>query len=402
MLPAATTPPRPATLVLLTGLSLASLNLILPSLPGIAEALGAPYALVALSIGGYLGVTAALQLVMGPLSDRFGRRPVVLASLAVFALASVGCALAPDIRTLLACRMLQGAVIAGAVLSRAIVRDMMPPREAASLLGYVSMAMAVAPMLAPVLGGALDQALGWRASFWAFAAMGAALLALCWRDLGETLAEPSRTFGAQFRAYPELVRSRRFWGHALCLTFSIGAFYIFLAGAPLVAGRLFGLSPARLGALLGSITAGFAVGSFLSGRLAARHPLTTMMIAGRLVACAGLLGGLALFAAGAETVAILVGAVMLVGLGNGLTVPSATAGALSVRPALAGSAAGLSGALTVGGGAVLTSVTGALVAGTAGAATLLGVMLASTLLALVAALAVWWIERSGDAAATRA
>ena len=392
MLRAATTPPRPGTLVLLTGLSLASLNLILPSLPGIARALDTPYALVALSVGGYLGVTAVLQLVMGPLSDRYGRRPVLLGSLALFTLASVGCALAPDIQTLLAFRMLQGAVIAGAVLSRAMVRDTRPPREAASLMGYISMAMAAAPMLAPVLGGVVDSALGWRAGFWVFAAMGAGLLAWCWTDAGETLAEPSATFGAQFRAYPELLRSRRFWGHSLCLTFSIGAFYVFLAGAPLVAGRLFGLSPAQLGALLGSITAGFAVGSFFSGRLAARHALTTMMIAGRLVAGAGLLGGLALLAAGAAHVAVLVGAVVLVGVGNGLTVPSATAGALSVRPGLAGSAAGLSGALTVGGGAVLTTLTGAAVAGATSASALLAAMLGSTALALAAALAVHRIE----------
>ena len=399
MLRAAATPPRPATLVALTGLSLASLNLILPSLPGIATDLSAPYALVALLVGGYLAVTAVLQLVMGPLSDRYGRRPVLLASMAVFTLASAGCALAPDIRTLLACRMLQGAVAAGAVLSRAIVRDTRSPREAASLLGTIAMAMAVAPMLAPVLGGALDGAFGWRAGFWAFAVMGAALLAWCWLDAGETNPAPSATLGAQLRAYPELVRSRRFWGHSLCLTFSIGAFYVFLAGAPLVAGRLFGLSPAAVGALLGSITAGFVAGSFASSRLAARHPLTTMMIAGRLVACAGLLGGLALFAAGVEHVAALVGAVMAVGLGNGLTVPSATAGALSVRPHLAGSAAGLSGALTVGGGAVLTVLTGAVVAGAGGAAPLLGAMLASSALALAAAVAVRRIERQEGAAA---
>ena len=400
MPPAATTPPRPATLVLLTGLSLASLNLFLPSLPDIAETYAAPYSLVALSIGGYLAVTAALQLVVGPMSDRYGRRPVLLASLGIFALASVGCALAPDLRSFLAFRMLQGAGIAGAALSRAIVRDMMPPREAAGLLGTISMAMAVAPMLAPVVGGALDEAFGWRSGFWAFAAIGTALLAWCWVDLGETNAAPSATFGAQFRAYPELVRSRRFWGHSLCLAFSIGAFYVFLAGAPLVAGRLFGLSPARLGALLGSITAGFVMGGFLSSRLAARHPLTTMMIAGRLVACAGLMGGLALFAAGATHVAALVGAVMLVGLGNGLTVPSATAGALSVRPHLAGSAAGLSGALTVGAGAALTSLTGVVVAEAAGAVTLLGAMLGSTLLALAAAVAVRRIEAREEEART--
>ncbi len=138
---------------------------------------------------------------------------------------------------------------------------------------------------------------------------------------------------------------------------------------------------------------GFVLGSFLSGRFAARYPLTTMMISGRIVACAGLIVGLLLFQAGFVTVASLFGATVFVGLGNGLTMPSSNVGALSVRPKLAGSAAGLSGALTVAGGAVLTSITGSIVTEENGAYPLLGMMLFSALMALVAALYVLGIDR---------
>src|SRR3546814_6673509 len=115
-------------------------------------------------------------------------------------------------------------------------------------------------MLVPLLGGALDAAFGWRASFVAFVAFGAAVLALCWVDLGETNRSRSETFAAQLRSYPELFRSRRFWGYSLCMAFSIGAFYIFLGGAPLVAAAQIEMSPVALGAAMGSTTAGFVLG----------------------------------------------------------------------------------------------------------------------------------------------
>jgi Bcr/CflA subfamily drug resistance transporter len=396
MIRVAASPPTILTLILLTALSVLSLNMFLPSLPNIAKELQADYALVSLSIAGYLAATAVLQLVMGPLSDRFGRRPVLLAGLAIFVIASLGCALAGDIWTFLAFRILQGAIISGAALSRAVIRDMMSPREAASLMGYVGMAMAVAPMLGPLLGGALDELFGWRANFLAFLAMGIVIFVLCWIDLGETNTTPSETFMRQFRSYPELFRSQRFWGYALCMMFSTAGFYSFLAGAPLVAEALFGMSPAELGFCLGTITAGFAVGSYLSGRYGKRHSLATMMIAGRLVAGAGLLAGLALFLAGFVHPLSLFGATIFVGLGNGLTIPGSNAGALSVRPQLAGSAAGLSGALTVAAGALLTSLTGAVIDAANGPYVLLGLMLLNTLLALLAALHVRWLDLNGE------
>jgi len=393
MLSAATSPPRLLTLILLSALSVVSLNMFVASLSNIAEEFQADYALVNLSIAGYAGMTAVLLLIMGPLSDRFGRRPVILTGLLIFILASLGCMLADDIWMFLFFRLLQGAIISGVVLSNAVIRDMVPAKEAASLMGYLAMAWAVAPMLGPMLGGVLDELFGWRASFVAFVAFGVVIFSLCWVDLGETNKAPSATFAKQFQTYPELFQSRRFWGYALCMAFSTGAFYAFLGGVPLVAKAMFGMSAATLGFYMGTITAGFFLGSFLSGRYAKRYPLTTMMIAGRIVACAGLVVGLVLFLTGVVHALSLFGATIFVGVGNGLTMPSSNAGAMSVRPKLAGSASGLSGALTVGGGAVMSLITGALLTEENGAYPLLGMMLFSSLMALAAALYVLRIDR---------
>ena len=394
MLPAAQSPPGMFTLILVTGLSTVSLNMFIPSLPKISESLQADYGLVSLSIAGYLAMTGVLQIVMGPLSDRFGRRPVLLAGLLVFTVASAGCLLATDIWTFLAFRMLQASVICGAALSPAIVRDMVPARQAASLLGYISMAMAVAPMLGPMFGGFLDQMFGWRASFIAFIGLGAAIFCLCWIELGETNHHPTDTFARQFAAYPELLSSRRFWGYSLCIAFSTSAFYAFLAGAPLVAQTQFEMSTGTLGIYVGSITAGFFLGSYLAGRFAAHHSLTRLMLAGRLTACAGLTGGLVVFLAGYSDELLLFGATAFVGIGNGLTIPGSNVGAMSVRPRLSGSAAGLSGALTVACGAIVTFVTGAILTEQNGVYALLVMMLTCSTLGLIAALAVRRLEQT--------
>ncbi len=393
MLYAAKSPPRLLRLILLSGLSVVTLNLFVASLSNIAAEFRADYALVNLSIAGYAGMTAILHLIIGPMSDRFGRRPVILAGLVIFTLASFGCLLANGIWSFLFFRLLQGAIVSGWVISNAIVRDTVPARDAASLIGYLAMAWAVAPMLGPMVGGLLDELFGWRASFVAFVALGVVILGLSWVDLGETNKTPSGTFRKQFQAYPALFQSRRFWGYALCMAFSTGTFYAFLGGVPLVAKSMFGLSAATLGVYIGTITAGFILGSFLSGRYAKRYPLTRMMIAGRVVACAGLAAGLLLFATGVVHVLTLFGACVFVGIGNGLTMPSASAGAMSVRPKLAGSAAGLTGALSVGGGALMSSITGLLLSEANDAYPLLAMMLFSSLLALAAALYVRWIDR---------
>lgn len=389
---AAQTSPSLVTLVLATGLSVLSLNMFLPSLANMAVDFRADYALVNLSIAGYLAVSAVLQLILGPMSDRFGRRPVLLVCMTVFVAASLGCVLAESIWTFLGFRLMQAAVVGGSVLSAASIRDQFPPNEAASKLGYVAMAMALAPMLGPMLGGSLDMLFGWRAGFVFYTVAGAALLTLLWADMGETNHNRSATFAAQMREFPHLFRARRFWGYALCAAFSIGGFYSFITGAPLVAAAWFDLSPATLGLGIGIITGGFMVGNFVTGRIAARTRLTTMILAGRIIASVGPFCGLLLFLGGMGSVWVFFGSAIFVGFGNGLTNANASAGVMSVRPKLAGSAAGLSGALIVALGAVITSITGAAVSPENGPYLVLSMMAASSFLGLLAVLYVRWVD----------
>lgn len=390
---AAASPPRFATLAFVTGLAAMTLNFYLPSLTGIAADLETDYALVSLTISGYLGMTAILQLAIGPLSDRYGRRPVMLLCILLFAAASLGCALAENIWALMGFRVLQGSIVAGAALSRAVIRDTHPAREAASLIGYVGMAMAIAPMVGPLAGGVLDELFGWRAAFVALAAFGVAAFAVAWVDLGETNHAPSATLAAQMRSYPELFRHRRFWGYAACLALAQGGFFSFLAGAPLAALVLFDLSPSALGVGMGATASGFVVGSFIAGKFAKRHGLSVMILAGRLIAGAGLVVALAFYLADAVTIASFFGSAVLYGVGNGVTMPSANAGALSVHPRLMGSASGLSGALGVGGGAIMMTVSGAITTPENAGYAVHGMMLICVLAGLAAALYVRRLER---------
>ena len=388
----ATTPPSLATLILLTALTTLSLNMFLPALAGIAEDLGTDYATAGLAVAGYLGVTAGVQLVIGPLSDRIGRRRVVLGALGVFVLASLGAALAGDITTFLLFRVLQAGVAAGYSVSLAIVRDTTGPEGAAARIGYITMVMALAPMLGPVLGGVLDAAFGWRACFWVYAGAGAGLAVLVWADLGETrpAGQAPRRFRAEARA---LLGEGRFWGFAFCTAFSTGAFYMFLVGAPLVARVAFGVEPAMIGVYLGSITGGFMAGSLIAARVARRVGVTTLVLAGRLVACAGLTAGLAAVLAGHLSELAYFGATIFVGLGNGISLPGASAGAMSVRPELSGTAAGLSSALTLGGGAALTTLAGHTLEEATAAPVLIALMLGASAAGLAAAVWVRVLER---------
>jgi predicted MFS family arabinose efflux permease len=247
------------------------------------------------------------------------------------------------------------------------------------------MAWAIAPMLGPTAGGLLDQVFGWRASFYVLAVFGIAVLALCWTDLRETNTSRSQTMLEQYKAYPELLVSRRFLAYSLCMAFSVGAFYAFLAGAPLAASA-YDLTPAVLGLYIGSITGGFVLGSFLAGRLAGKLPQTTLLIAGRIVACGGLSFGLILHFTGVDDVVALFGPCLFVGLSNGLTQPSANAAAISVRTTQIGSAAGLAGAITVAGASCMAAIAGAVLTEDSARPGLLVVMLASAIIALGAAL----------------
>ncbi|WP_412554011.1 multidrug effflux MFS transporter [Shimia sp. MIT1388] len=383
-----TSPPNIFTLILLAGVSALCMNIFLPSLPSMTEYFGTDYGVMQLSIAVYLAVNAVLQIVVGPISDKFGRRPVILAGLVIFLAATIGCIYAPNAAIFLTFRMLQAAVVVAMVLSRAVVRDMVSTDEAASMIGYVTMGMTVVPMLGPALGGLLDSAFGWQASFWLLFATGAAILWLTWRDLGETKSSSGLSLGQQFREYPELLTSPRFWGYSLANCFTSGAFFAYLGGAPFVATELFGMDAAKMGIYFGAPAVGYFIGNFLSGRYSARVGINRMVMMGCTICGLGVGASLSIFAMGFGSAEIFFGFMTFVGIGNGLAIPNATAGALSVRPHLAGTASGLTGAIMIGGGAALSALAGALLTPETGAFPLLWLMCATSILGVTSILMV--------------
>ena len=387
------TPPHIATLVIMTGAGALTMNILLPSLPGIAREFGVSYSYAQLLISAYLGATAFMQLIIGPLSDRFGRRPVLLVAMAIFIAATILCMAAPNFQVLLIARIVQTAVVSGLALSRAIVRDMVSTDKAASMIGYITMGMALVPMVGPFIGGVLDEIYGWRAAMAVCLSFGLFVYALIWLDLGETNRNRSASFGAQFRAYPELIRSRRFWGYALSAAFTSGSFFAFLGGAPLVASEYLGLKPSELGMYFAITAIGYILGNFLSGLYSERMGINRMMLSGNIITAVGMVGSLATLGYGVTHPMAFFGYMIFVGIGNGISLPSANAGVVSVRPHLAGSAAGLGGALMIGGGAALSVLSGTMLTAETGPYPLLYIMLISSLAGVAMALYVIHVAR---------
>jgi DHA1 family bicyclomycin/chloramphenicol resistance-like MFS transporter len=379
-----TTPPHIVSLVAIAGLSALTMNIFLPSLPAMAEDLAVDYDRVQVLVSGYIAMTALVQLVIGPLSDRYGRRPVMIGALLILMAASGVCIVATSIEILTIARMVQTAVVAGLVLSRAIIRDMVPMDEAASMIGYVTMGMTLIPMIGPTLGGLLSDTFGWRSNFTAILLASILVLILVQRDLGETNRQKSGSFSQQFRAWPRLLASPRFWGYTMAGTFTSGAFFAFLGGAPFVGGTLMGLTPSMLGLQFMFIAAGYIAGNYLSGRFARRAGIDMMMLIGGIVALAGAALPILFVAEGYVTAMTFFAPQVVVGFGNGLSLPSTNAGIVSVRPELAGSASGLGGAMTMAGGAFVSWLASRILSVETGAMPLMLVMLACCVLALLA------------------
>ncbi len=381
------------TLVMMAGLQAMVLNMYLPALPRMAEHFGTTYGLVQLSVAVFMGANAVLQIFIGPISDRYGRRPVLLIGIALFLAATLGAIYAPTLEIFLFMRAGQAAIVTAMVLSRAIVRDIAPPDEAGSMLAYVTMGMALVPMIAPTVGGILTNHYGWESSFWALFAVGLVLFAVVWFDLKETAPKSEVSLLSQWHNFPELLRSKRFVGYTVSVTCAAGAFYAYIGGAAYVGTSRFGLSEAALGAYMGTPALGYFFGNFIAGRYSRRVGINRMILAGGLVATAGIAGALVLSAFGHSSVNIFFGAMVFLGLGNGMQLPNALAGTLMVRPQLAGTAAGLAGSIMIAGGASISAFAGTLLGGPSGEVPLLFLMTLMSLAAIVAILSVMARER---------
>jgi predicted MFS family arabinose efflux permease len=392
--------PRLFTLMLLSALAVLPVNIIVPSLPGIAADFHADLALVNLSVAGYATATALVELVAGALSDRYGRRTVMLTAISIFIAASVGCALAGTIAVFLVLRAMQAAVDACFSAAQVIIKETPGEQRAASKFGYLAMGWAIAPTIGPVIGGALDQSFGWRAIFVALALIGAAALVFSAREIKETAPPSWRSKERYLASCARLLGAARFWAYTLCMIFSMATFYIFLGAAPVVLAAAFGIPSTELGFLMGMTPTGFLLGSYLAGRYASRLAAGAALVIARLATCMGLLIGLVLWTMGVTDPLAFFGPCMFIGIGNGLTMPSAIAGVLSVRADLAGTAAGLAAAMRVSGGALIAALAGVALAHSSAIEMLLGMMLLSASLALAAALWAAFLERGAKSAAT--
>ncbi|MFY0596194.1 MAG: multidrug effflux MFS transporter [Cognatishimia sp.] len=385
-----TSPPHISTLILLAGLAALSMNVFLPSLPNMAEYFQTDYRVMQLSVGIYLGCSAFLQILIGPLSDKLGRRPVILWGLALFMLATVGCLLAPTVEVFLACRMAQAVIATSMTLSRAVVRDLYDDARAASMIGYVTMGMSVVPMVGPAIGGVLQEEFGWQSNFWMLILFAAMIFAITWFDLGETKAQSGKSLIGQFREYPELLTSLRFWGYTMASALSSGTFFAYIGGAPFVGTTIYGMDAKGLGLVIATPAIGYMAGNFLSGRYSTRIGLNRMIFFGCLVSTAGPTMAFIANVLGIPSPIAFFAPMVLIGLGNGMTIPNATAGALSVRPHLAGTASGLTGALLIGIGAALSAIAGLLLTEETGAAPLLILMIACGALGFMT---IWLVVR---------
>ena len=371
------------TLICLAAIGALALNMHLPSLPAIADTFNVSYSVTTLSITLFLAMNAIFQIFVGPLSDRYGRRPVVLGSLSIFCLSSVGCILATNFEAFLFCRVLQAVVVAGLVISRAAVRDSYSQDQAASVLGYIAMGFSVLPLVGPAFGGMLEVKFSWIASFWVLLGVGIFIFILTYFDMGETNRHKTNSMAEQFRSYPELLKARRFWGYSLTAGFSAGAYYAYLGGAAYVGRELFALSPDTLGFYIGVPTLGYIIGNGLSGRFSRSFGVDKMAFIGAIVTAFAMTLCLCLFLFTSPIPISFFGCVCIMGLGNGMVIPNANAGMMSVRPHLAGSASGIGGTINTGGGAIIATVTAAVLTLGSGALPLIFIMLGSCLMTIL-------------------
>ena len=351
------TPPHILTLILLASISALTMNIFLPSLPNIASELNSSTSILGLSVGIYLASSAVLQLIIGPFSDQFGRRPLILWSLIIFCISTLATVFVTNTAQFLILRIFQAISASCMVLARAIVRDTTESIEkAGSKIAYVTMGMALVPMVGPAIGGLLDYQYGWEASFWLLFILGLVILIISFFDVGETLSDHNQSFLEQISTYPSLLRSKRFWGYCLSSAFVSGAFFSYLGGAPFVGNEVFGLEPKDLGFWFGAPAVGYVLGNFLSGRFSTKIGLDKMIFLGVTTALFGVSISLTISLLDHGSVLSFFGLMTLVGLGNGMSIPNATAAMMSINPKLAGTAAGLGSAIMIGGGAALSAI----------------------------------------------
>jgi DHA1 family bicyclomycin/chloramphenicol resistance-like MFS transporter len=381
-----------ALLIAMTGVGSLSLNVLVPAIPGLAVKFQTDTASVQLTVSLYLLGLALAQLVFGPLSDRFGRRPVILVGLALATVASTAAIFAASIATLIAARLVQSlGASTGQTIGRAIIRDLYDREHAASMIGLVTSVVVLLPMVAPLIGGILDTLFGWESIF-VFSALVAGAVFL-WAVLA--LPETHRASGPDDRGHfladvRALCASPRFFGYALCTGLGSAPFFSFLGAAPHVVVGMLGRSSAEYGVWFFLPSIGFMAGNFAVSRLSGRFTIDAMIWWGIVLTIIGCVLNIVVYRAfpGWDMATIFLPQIVI-GFGNGLLLPPSIAGAVSIRPQVAGTASGMTGFIQMAIGALAAQLSGHVIGQASDAMPMLwlmlafGVALAAAFLALV-------------------
>ena len=375
-------------LMAVTAIGPTSLNILVPAVPQLSRDLDADIATLQLTVSLFLIGLGAAQLVMGPLSDRFGRRPVLLAGLALTALSSLAAIAMATATSLILARIVQAVgASTGIVVTRAIIRDLFDRNRAAAMIGLVATVMVVVPTFGPLIGGVLDTAFGWQSIF-IFSAV-TSLMVLVWAAM--TLSEtrgfnaPPATQAGFWVDLGHLAANRSFWGYVLVASFGSATFFAFLGGGPHVIVTLMSRTSAEYGIWFAIGSIGYMAGNFAASRLSIRHGIEPLILWGIAIEVVGVAIATVLAATAMHWgPAIVFMPQMIVSLGNGLLLPGAIAGAVSIRPQAAGTAAGITGCAQMATGAAVTQYSGMLLAG-ASSALPMALLMAALVLALALA-----------------
>jgi DHA1 family bicyclomycin/chloramphenicol resistance-like MFS transporter len=342
-------------LVAMTGVAPISLYMLVPTLPMLAATFGRDISIAQMTVSLYMVGIACSQIIMGPLSDRFGRRPVLLAGLGLMVLASVACIFAETLPQLIVARFLQalgGAT--GMVVSRAIIRDLYQRDRISAMISLVIAVMMIAQMLSPLTGGLLEAAFGWRSIFYVITAASIAIAAAIAMALPETRRDRSEAGG--FRGdFRSLITSRAFIGYVLCQVLASQIIFTFAGGGPYVVVMQMGRSSAEYGAWFATTGFAYLLGNLCCVRFAPRHSLERLIWFGLALQLLGAALNLLWGIAGLnQAPSWLFGTQMLVMFANAFVMSNSAAGAISVRPEAAGTASGAMGFLQMGVGALLS------------------------------------------------
>ena len=349
---------------LLSAIGPFAIDMYLPALPALGLSLGADIGSVQMSLTAFFISLGLGQLLYGPASDMWGRKPPLYFGLGLFAISSVGCALATDINTLIALRFLQGlGAAAGMVIPRAVVRDLHTGTEAARLMSLLMLVFSVSPILAPLVGSAVIALSSWRAVFWAVTVAALAGMAMTYTQLQETRPATARVesdLGSALRGYAQLLRDRHYLGLVLIGSFALSGFFIYLANSPFVLIGHYGLTPTQYSLAFALNAAAFIGASQFTGTLGERFGLEPLVKVAASACAAVLVLLLGYYLAGGDQLAVLIALYFVASAFMGLVIPTTSVLALEHHGEIAGTASALLGTLQMLTGAVAMGIMGLL------------------------------------------